>query len=163
MSFLKRAFEIFKKLFVLVAGIFCIWITFDAFKPIMDAHKAKSWPTTTGVITFSKSQKGCGRYGGSYYPVVQYRYESHGTVHVGSQIAFGGMGCGSQDDASEVVANYRVGHAVKVYTNPQNPDVAVIMVGSVLSGTWFLVNFFAFLAILFLVKTVRYLTPRKAD
>ncbi len=132
-----------------------LWASFHSASPIVEAYRARTWPTATGMITSSRVEVGCGR-GTSHYPKVEYRYEANGRVRVGNRIAFGNVGCGSRTSAQEVAEKYTPGHQVVVYYDPKFPEQSVLLVGAVFGGTWFMAALFGVIAALSLHRTLRH-------
>ena len=155
MSLWSRTIEAAGKLLLVALASYFSWASFQAWHPIVRAYRAESWPAVAGVVTSSQVQVGCGR-GTSRFPRVEYRYVAEGIARHSAQIAFGNMGCGSQHEAEEVIANYPVGREVIVHISPVDSDVSVLMVGSVFMGTWFMALFFTALASLFIAQAWRH-------
>jgi hypothetical protein len=134
-SIISNGAGIVRLAFILAVMASCAWASWKAVVPIVDTQAAQRWPVVVGTVVASRVEIGCGR-GGAHFPSVRYAYRYAGQSHVGSQIAFGNVGCGSVSDAEEVIRNYPVGANVQVHVNPLAAGTSVLMAGAVFSGTW---------------------------
>jgi Protein of unknown function (DUF3592) len=99
------------------------------------AVQAKAWPSVPSTITESRAVIGCGK-GGSWYPVVRYRYSYNSQDYESTRLAFGNVGCGSEQDARNVAARYVPGQIVTAWVNPSVPSESTLIVGNVLGESW---------------------------
>ncbi|WP_166443037.1 DUF3592 domain-containing protein [Phragmitibacter flavus] len=96
----------------------------------LNASPAMGWPTTIGMIEYSRVGSGVdasGRLGisSSYFPEVGYRYEVDGVSYSGNNVYLG-IGSPFKKETAAVVAKYRPGQQTKVYYDPLQPDTAVL-------------------------------------
>lgn len=105
-------------------------------RALVQAVRAESWPVVTGTIVESRPMLGCGK-GGSYYPLVRYRYVYNAQVHESRRIAFGWVDCGSEPRASMIAASHPPGEHVRVWVRPSSPSEATLMVGNISDNSWF--------------------------
>ena len=103
---------------------------------LFQAVRAKSWPSVPSTIVESHAVIGCGK-GGSWYPVVRYRYRYGSQDYESTRLAFGNVGCGSEQGARNVAARYVPGEVVAAWVNPTAPSEATLVVGNVLGESWF--------------------------
>jgi hypothetical protein len=99
------------------------------------ALRAKSWPTVIGTVVESRAVIGCGK-GSSYYPFVRYKYAYESHEYEGHRLAFGNVGCGTEQRAQEAASAYFPGQSVRVWLKATSPSEAVLMVGNVLPESW---------------------------
>jgi hypothetical protein len=101
---------------------------------------ARSWQTTSAVITESaviESEDDGAMY---YHPEIKYQYEvggrsfSSSQYALGSKITWGGQGR-DRRKADTLVQRYPTGQRVQVYYNPRNPEDAVLEIRSANTGT----------------------------
>lgn len=117
---------------VIVAIVF-LGLTYFWCQDIAVARQAKKWPTVQGTVISTRAMRICK--GGYFQAVVHYAYEVEGRSYTGDRIAIGPVDCSSENEARTLAAQYPVGN-VKVWFNPQNPEIAVLMVGTVFDKTW---------------------------
>jgi hypothetical protein len=108
---------------------------------IVNAEKARSWPTTTGRIEASSVHTVEFHYrsGGLYYryePHVDYSYAVAGHAYRSPQISWGGraMYQDYDDAARDLERDYPVGRSVRVFYDPAHPATAIIEQDNVYYG-----------------------------
>ncbi|MEJ6404198.1 DUF3592 domain-containing protein [Yoonia sp. 2307UL14-13] len=113
------------------------------------ARASKTWPVTTGQITYAATESGGSGTNYKQTPVVKYRYDVEGQDYRAERIAFGPTPSegGSKpvfttDRRDRIMrfAQRNAGEAVDVYYNPRSPDEAVLLPGG---GLFLLIYLFA--------------------
>lgn len=145
---------IYKGIFSALCAAITIAILFFYSVDTASAFNAKSWPIVEAKVIESIPMKGCGR-GSSYYPKVIYQYTIDQNVYVSERIYFGSSGCGSQSRAIEITNRYPVGEKVSAHYNVTSPMESVLVVGTVLWDTWFMLIVMA-IFVLFMIFTFVY-------
>ena len=123
---------------------------------LVQAVRARSWPTVLAEVTSSKVEEGTSSIGTggnrssyrSFIPRVEYRYTVEGKSYLSQHILLGGARNPGQDSAEQIVARYPVGARVAAYYDPSNPGRAFLeytVIGPVL-GFALAVVFLAFFA-----------------
>ena len=100
-------------------------------------HKAKvaaAWPSVSGQAVATEivvdDSSSLGNDGTTWYkPVVNYAYTVEGVPYQGTRIRFGNRNYASQKKAEAALAPYRIGSAVAVKYNPDDPHDAVLETG----------------------------------
>ena len=116
--------------FSLVYSIALLGIVINAVRQMSRAEASRNWFTTNGQVVYSSvHQESDGPYS---VPVVKYRYRVEGQEYESSRIRFTWTGESTYPwTASKVVNKYSVSKTVRVYYNPKNPSVAVLIPGLV--------------------------------
>jgi hypothetical protein len=121
---------------VLIGGAaLCTLIVLHEVFALVQAVQAKNWPVVTGTIVDSRAVIGCGK-GSSYYPFVRYRYEYDARAYEGHRIAFGNVGCGSEQNARRFASSYPAGQSVRVWVRPSSPSESTLTASNVRSESW---------------------------
>lgn len=68
-----------------------------------------------------------------YVAEVLYEYSVHGERYSSDLVSFGEFGSHNTKNAQRIVDEYPAGKSVVVYYDPDNPDVAVLRPGGILS------------------------------
>ena len=121
---------------LLAGALLCAVLFLHEVFGLVQALRAKSWTPVPSTIIESRAVIGCGK-GGSYYPVVRYRYSYDSRDYESSRLAFGNVGCGSEHSARNVAASYVPGQVVSAWVNPSAPSEATMIAGNVLGDSWF--------------------------
>jgi hypothetical protein len=116
--------------FSLVFSIAMFGIVINAIRQMSRAGASRNWFTTNGQVVYSSiHQESDGPY---FVPVVKYRYRVEGQEYESSRIRFTWSGESTYRwTTSEVVNKYPVSKTVRVYYNPKNPSVSVLVPGVV--------------------------------
>ena len=108
-------------------------VSFYSIKNIIDGKASQKWPETNGMIISSTVEKYVGAQKKSkYLAEVIYSFSVNGSEYKADKIRFGTMASLHAGDLSEI---YSEGKSVKVFYNPQDPNVAVLETG-VNAGLW---------------------------
>ena len=111
----------------LIAGA---WAFLFSLRDIRRGRASKSWPTTTGKITFSGIKKVSDSEGTFYFPDISYEYSVDGVTYLSDAIHFGpARGFAFPSSARKRASKYTVGMPVTVYYNPEDPNIAVLEPG----------------------------------
>mgnify|MGYP000179787126 CR=1 FL=1 len=116
--------------FSLVYSIALLGIVINAVRQMSRAGASRNWFTTNGqIVDSSVHQESDSPY---FVPVVKYKYRVEGQEYESSRIRFTWTGENTSPwTASKVVNKYPVSKTVRVYYNPKNPSVAVLIPGVV--------------------------------
>jgi len=106
--------------------------SFSLYQEASKALQAKQWPTVQGTVISSRVAHRCR--GGNFLVSIHYAYKVEGRSYTNDKFVFGPT-CLPENEARAMVDQFPVGD-VKVWFNPQNPEIAALMVGSVLDRTW---------------------------
>ena len=103
-----------------VFGVVAVWNSISAWRL---AGRARTWPTTNGVITSSEIS-----HEGKYWtPRVKYRYEVDGREFNGTTVSPGGpTGANWKSPAQRVIEKYPSSKRVLVYYDPRKPARACL-------------------------------------
>lgn len=116
-----------------VVSVLILVAVINAMRQMSRAGASRNWTITTGEVVDSSIRR---EPDGPYYiPVVKYRYVVEGQEYESSRIRFTWSGDSTTPwTASEVVSQYPVSKTktIKVYYNPRNPSVSVLVPGVVL-------------------------------
>jgi len=93
------------------------------------AFNSNSWPTAQGVITRADISTSTSDEDIMYAAEIRYTYQIDGQEMHGSQVTFGDISTSNQRNAERAVGQYKLGSAVQVYYNPDNPLEAVLQPG----------------------------------
>ena len=98
------------------------------------AKIAAAWPSVSGEAVAAEvvvdDSSSLGNDGMTWYkPVVNYTYTVDGVPYQGIRIRFGNPHYASQKKAEATLATYRIGSAVAVKYNPDDPHDAVLETG----------------------------------
>lgn len=95
--------------------------------------KSNSWPTVEGVIAVSRIAEGTDPDGPShdrtYNPVISYEYTVLGVSYLSDQLGFGSVVWTNKEPAKRVVSEYFTGRRIKVYYDPDNPQISTLEPG----------------------------------
>lgn len=104
---------------------------------LMTSMRAKSWPTTEGIVSSVNVEQSSGRRGQlSFRPVIKYGYTVTGLPYGGQRIDFGDESTSSVDEAMATVAGYHEGQSVTVHYDSKNPANSVLETGNT-GSSWF--------------------------
>jgi len=127
----------------IVIGVICILvgigICFWGYNIIKNAKASLSWPTTEGKIIKSdvKSEwitTGTGssrRRQISYFADISYEYSVEGQKYISKKVSHGQYGSSNSDRAQQIADRYPEGKIIQVYYNPDQPNKAVLEVGTI--------------------------------
>jgi len=92
------------------------------------ARKSEKWPFADGIIVKS-NVKISRRYRGEYYADIVYEFDVAGKRYHGDKITFGGE-CVDMSCVYNIVRNeYPKNKRVKVYYDPDNPEISILEPG----------------------------------
>lgn len=114
--------------FSFVFSILMVAVVINAIRQMSRAGASRNWFTTNGKVVYSSThQEPDGPY---FIPVVKYRYRVEEQEYESSRIRFTWSGESTHPwTASEVVNKYSVSKTIRVYYNPKNPSVSVLVPG----------------------------------
>ncbi|MFH2044887.1 MAG: DUF3592 domain-containing protein [Pseudomonadota bacterium] len=125
-------------------GIALVGIAFISYGigEISKAKESVNWPTVSGTVITSKTEErkstegsGSSKKTRTYYvAIIQYEYQVEGTSYTSNRVSFGGQKRGS---ARTLVNKYPEGKSVKVYYDPDDPEIAALEPGME-GGSYFL-------------------------
>ena len=138
--------------FLLFLSMLGAWLTYSAFGTIK-ALRTLSWPYTSGIVISTEVKRIPSSKGPSKFsPVINYAFKVDSVEYSSDRFSSTGAR-GTSEWANEMVSEYWVNSAIKVFYNPQNPKESVIDPGlqsdnywmTILSSFFFAVVFFAFI------------------
>jgi hypothetical protein len=132
---ISKTRSIFLACFFTLSGLGCLWGLCVYVGDVRMSFDAADWPVVQGKIISSDVIRGCGK-GSSYYPQVRYQYVVDAKIYMGQRVAFGNVGCGSNNSAQEIANRYCKNDIVSVHYNPNKPNEGVLIVAGVLNDTW---------------------------
>jgi hypothetical protein len=119
-------FLLFFALFwTVIVGVFDVTVGRD----VVNAVRSESFRTTTGTVISSKVVEHSGDDGPSYSADIRYRYYAFGYERIGDTYRFGRYAPSGSRWARDVVAAHRVGQAVTVYYDANDPGLSVLKPG----------------------------------
>lgn len=116
-----------------------VGVTIWGFSTLESAKESLSWPTVEGKVLQSdiervrkissrrKKRKRKSRI--SYQANIFYEYSVKSNKYSSDKISFGDYSSSSQSHARSIVNRYPKGKTVKVYYNPETPELAVLEPG----------------------------------
>jgi hypothetical protein len=120
---------VFTRLAPLVFVLLGLFALYKGGRDLQWAQASPNWPTVTGIVEHSQVAESVDKGKKSYYADVVYRYEVQGTAHQAKQIAFGDYRSSDPAPYQEIISRYPVGANVKIYYQPDVPEVAVLEPG----------------------------------
>jgi formylglycine-generating enzyme required for sulfatase activity len=122
-------------LLLLLFSAIAAWTFVAELRAQIRGGQSESWPSTEGEILSSDVEErpfpvSLGENSASYHtPVVCYEYEVNGTLYESRTFSVGSKLFLIQSRAEEVIARYPVGKKVRVYYDPNNPEMATLEPG----------------------------------
>lgn len=116
---------------------------------------SRRWPHTPGTVLASRLESGKGVDGEVFRADVSYRYTVNGEEFVGSRTRFGDrIQLSWRGAAMRVVRRYRVGTAVDVRYDPDDPADAVLEAGVnwYILASWIFGGFFTLIGVFVLLE-----------
>lgn len=138
--------------FLLFLSMLGAWLTYSAIGTIK-AIQTLGWPHTSGIVISNEVKKIPSSKGPSKYsPVIEYSFKLDSVEYTSNRYSSTGAR-GDSEWANDVVKEYWVNSAIKVFYNPRNPKESVIDPGlqsdnywmTILSSFFFGVVLFAFI------------------
>ncbi|MCB8965292.1 MAG: DUF3592 domain-containing protein [Chloroflexota bacterium] len=114
---------VLEKLLVLL--LFSLFLA-AIFHTIYWGNRSKAWPSTKGRITNSKIVT---HMGNAHGPRVGYQYIVNGSMYESNRIAFGFVGGFIRTLSGGYIKQYPKGKPVRVFYNPNKPEMATLEVG----------------------------------
>ncbi len=100
---------------------------------VLDALASSNWPTVEGVVVSSGVERGSSGTGTSrstsYHAKVDYTYEVDGVAYQAERVSFKDAISKSRGHAEEISNSYKVGQAVVVAYDAEDPGNAVLEPG----------------------------------
>lgn len=119
--------------FLLIFALFwsAFVIAFDAFLVVsaVRQERAKSYPTTTGVVVSSEVESHRSDDGTTYKPLIVYRYEVDGAEYLNDRYRYGMWSTNDHGRSQRIVDAHPPGREITVYYNPDDPQDALLSVG----------------------------------
>ncbi len=115
------------------AGVFLTigWVFYNTgLENVALGEESLEWPHVEGKVISSRVNvsKGTGTKQDSYTPMVTYTFTVNGSAYEGDQVAFGALYDGRT--AGQTVSRYQKGKTVKVFYDPEDPNVSVLEPGA---------------------------------
>jgi hypothetical protein len=118
-----------------IVAAFLLAIAFLAWRAWQIKQASPSWPSVEGEVIESRArpfnvQSGEPEAGkNDWMAEVRYRYSVAGQAHVGNRLQAFGRHYFSRTDAEQALAPFPVGARVRVFHDPDQPDVSVLIPG----------------------------------
>lgn len=138
--------------FLLFLSMLGAWLTYSAIGTIK-ALQTLGWPHTSGIVLLTEVKRIPSSKGPSKFsPVINYTFKVDSVEYSSDRFSSTGAR-GTSEWANDVVGEYWVNSAIKVFYNPRNPKESVIDPGlqsdnywmTILSSFFFAVVLFAFI------------------
>jgi len=110
------------------------FLSIPAIMSLYEYRDVGQWPTTSGVITRSRVERGVG---GSYSadgPSVRYRYTVNGSEYESDRWGFPIVDAGMGSNADAIVARFPQGAQADVHYNPDDPQQGTL--DTAMTGPW---------------------------
>ncbi len=108
-------------------------IVFQIFQPVdnlVEGYQSQGWSSVTGIVTNSSIYSIKGRSGYTFEPQVFYKYSVLKNVYTGKTISFRYLHLDQSYNTAETkVAKYATGSQVKVFYNPNSPNISCLESG----------------------------------
>ena len=131
------------KIIIILASLVGLFLALFATNNAINAYKAKAWPTTEGMVTYSEVE-----WNSKYVPKVVFSYNVGSDEFSSEKIRLTNFAhYKKKEDAAKVTNKYPVNGKVKVYYNPNKPNEAILDPG--IKGEhifMFLLGFIIFIA-----------------
>lgn len=106
-------------------------LVFSVGPTVCDWARMRQWEPVPAQVESARLHKGRKARGAPYYAaVVRYRYQSEGTLYIGTRAAVDDTGDSSRSFHQQIVdrlqSAQRAGAPVQVWVNPQNPAESVV-------------------------------------
>jgi len=125
--------NLFLSIFVIVG----IVVAIQGKKMLATAKESANWPYVQGEVISSEMEvrKETDDDGTSvtYSAEVLFEYEVAGTVYSANRVSFGQYSSGAPGLARKILNKYPAGTVVKVYYNPDDPEISVLEPGTTFS------------------------------
>jgi len=117
----------FSKYTTMAAGALGLALVFDVIvgRSLWHAWKARSSFIETPAEVL-RSELGASDEGGSYFPIVEYRYTFDGAEHDGKRVNYSRLMSSDPRSADATVRKYEAGSTVMALVNPADPNDAVL-------------------------------------
>jgi len=127
-GFWSGAVRVFLVLFVLIGAL----TVFFGWRAVARGKASVGWPHVNGTVTRSTVDMS------PEYSTAEvgFQYSVAGTTYSGNRIQFGYSGSEHSSEAKEIWDRFRLGNAVPVYYDPQDPAISVLVPGSP-ADPWF--------------------------
>lgn len=126
---------------------------------------SKSWPSTSGKITYSRVESRTGNNHQEYRPSVKYTYNLDSNSYTGKQITSSDVYQRNLSAAKDILKKYPVGAEVTVYYHPGDPTKSLLEPGMI-KNVYLLLGaaaFCYFLAVLILISEFRKKKRKKIE
>ena len=114
----------------LAFGVLAAGITVKLVEAYQASFSSRTWMTTRGQITHSKTVW-VGARARSPRPEINYTYEVGETKYEGKRIVFEYRNLYTRDDVDQILKEYPVGATMPVYYNPNKPQDSTLRQGHV--------------------------------
>jgi hypothetical protein len=108
-------------------GVLALFIGINTLK---NAYQSKWWPTVEGIVISSEVGHHHDHNSSTYKAQVLYDYKIEGSVFSSNTVSFGQYSSGNPRQARRIVNRYPKEKLVKVYYNPNNPEVSCLEPGA---------------------------------
>lgn len=118
-NIIDNAFKLFLIIFGLafvIGGLILLW---GVYRTRNKVKTSLNWPETTGKVTSAEIKTQHFRSGDNYFPDVRYSYSVLGADFTGKFILDNQK---TTEDAKKLIEAFRVGSAIPVRYNPENPQ-----------------------------------------
>jgi Protein of unknown function (DUF3592) len=118
-----------------IAAAFVLAFCFLAWRAWQIKQASPQWPSVEGEITESRARPFNAQSGepeagkNDWMAEVRFRYSVQGVTHEGNRLQAFGRHYFSREEAEQALAPYPVGARVKVFHDPAQPEVSVLIPG----------------------------------